>query len=142
MLAVDWGGFLVVFKFFFLLLMSNFPLNCVSWKVFCLCLERAGGLCSVGTEMPSQSRVLLSWMVPQALDRQMVTALGKALWPEALQTLCQYIENSNKYLNRLHWNIGITLEYLLIESEAGKVHFLVGGVVKILIPAVLPGVCI
>lgn len=76
--------------------MSNFPLNCVSWKAFCLCLERAGGLCSVGTEMPGQSRVLLSWMVPQALDRQMVTALGKAL-----QASCQYIEISDKYLNIL-----------------------------------------
>lgn len=129
---------MIFLSFVFFLLMSNFPLNCVSWKVFCLCLERAGGLCSVGTEMPSQSRVLLSWMVPQALDRQMVTTLRKALWPEALQAPCQYIEFSNKYLNRLHWNIGITLEYLLVESEAGKVYFFFWEVVKILIPPVLP----
>lgn len=45
----------------------------------------------------------------------MVSALGKALWPESLQASCQDIEISNKYLNVL-----LILEYFLIESEAGK----------------------
>lgn len=73
----------------------------------------------------------------------MVTALGEALWPEALQALCQYTEISNRYLNRL-----LTLEYLLIESEAGEdraLHIDFSGafwggvvVVKILILPVLP----
>lgn len=45
----------------------------------------------------------------------MVTALGKALWPESLQASCQDIEISNKCLNVL-----LILEYFLTESEAGK----------------------